>query len=63
MLPAALQLPTAATLVIAGAVACFVGYRLFRVVLAIFGFLLGAFAATSAFGADSPAVSPAPRCC
>jgi hypothetical protein len=57
MLPAALQLPTAATLVIAGAVACFVGYRLFRVVLAIFGFLLGAFAATSAFGADSSSMA------
>ena len=34
MLPASYQLPAAATLVIAGLVACFFGYRMFRGVLA-----------------------------
>jgi hypothetical protein len=53
MLPASYQLPAAATLVIAGLVACFFGYRLFRGVLAVFGFLLGAFAASSLFGSSS----------
>ena len=33
-----------------GIVACFFGYRLFRIVLAIFGFILGALAASSIFG-------------
>jgi hypothetical protein len=46
-------MPAALTLVLSGAVACFFGYRLFRVVLALFGFLLGAFAVSSAFGPGS----------
>ena len=46
-------MPAAVTLVLSGAVACFFGYRLFRVVLALFGFLLGAFAVSSAFGPGS----------
>lgn len=50
MLPAAYQLPAAAVLVIGGIVACFFGYRLFRIVLAIFGFMLGALAASSVVG-------------
>jgi hypothetical protein len=33
-----------------GIVSCFFGYRLFRTVLAIFGFILGALAASSVFG-------------
>jgi Domain of unknown function (DUF4203) len=53
MLPAAYQTPAALMLVLAGLVACFFGYRLFRGVLALFGFLLGAFAASSFFGAGS----------
>ena len=36
---------------IAGLLACFAGYRLFRVVLAVFGFILGALGASSLFGA------------
>jgi hypothetical protein len=51
MLPVAYQLPAAALLVAGGLIACFLGYRLFRVVLAIFGFILGALAASSVFGA------------
>jgi hypothetical protein len=50
MLPASYQLPAAAVLLLGGAVACFFGYRLFRIVLAIFGFILGALAASSVFG-------------
>ena len=50
MLPASYQLPAAAILLAAGIVSCFFGYRLFRTVLAIFGFILGALAASSVFG-------------
>ena len=50
MLPAAYQLPAAIVLLVGGIVACFFGYRLFRIVLAIFGFILGAFFASSIFG-------------
>ena len=50
MLPASYQLPAAIILLLGGIIACFYGYRLFRTVLAIAGFLLGAFAASSIFG-------------
>lgn len=50
MLPASYQLPAAVVLLIGGVVSCFFGYRLFRVVLLIFGFILGALAASSIFG-------------
>ena len=50
MLPATYQLPAALVLVAGGIVSCFFGYRLFRIVLAIFGFILGALAASSVFG-------------
>ena len=50
MLPASYQLPAAIVLLIGGAIACFFGYRLFRIVLAIFGFIIGALAASSIFG-------------
>ena len=50
MLPAQYQLPAAIVLVLAGVVACFFGYRLFRIVLSIFGFILGALLASSIFG-------------
>lgn len=50
MLPAIYQFPAAVVLVLGGAVACFLGYRLFKFVLAIFGFILGALAASSVFG-------------
>ena len=42
MLPAAYQLPAALVLLLGGAVSCFFGYRSFRIVLAIFGFIIGA---------------------
>jgi hypothetical protein len=46
-------MPAAGLLVLAGAVACFAGYRLFRIVLAVFGFLLGVYIATSVVGEAS----------
>jgi hypothetical protein len=50
MLPVAYQLPAAAVLFISGLLACFAGYRLFRVVLAVYGFILGAAIASSVMG-------------
>ncbi len=50
MLPASYQIPAAIVFLLGGTVACFFGYRLFRIVLAIFGFILGALAASSIFG-------------
>jgi hypothetical protein len=52
MLPATYQLPAAIVLLVGGIVACFFGYRLFRIVLAIYGFILGALVASSVFGAS-----------
>jgi hypothetical protein len=50
MLPVSYQLPAAVVLALGGLLACFFGYRLFRVVLGVFGFILGALAASSLFG-------------
>ena len=50
MLPATYQLPAAIVLLIGGLVACFFGYRLFRIVLAFTGFVIGALLASSIFG-------------
>ncbi len=52
MLPSAYQLPAAVLLVAGGILSCFLGYRLFKVVLAVFGFFIGALAASSVFGAS-----------
>ena len=52
MLPATYQLPAAIVLLIGGIVACFFGYRLFRIVLAFSGFVVGALLASSVFGAS-----------
>ena len=49
-MPAAYQVPAAIALVLGGIVACFFGYRLFRVVLSIFGFILGGLMASSLVG-------------
>jgi hypothetical protein len=50
MLPATYQLPAAIVVLVGGIVSCFFGYRLFRIVLAFAGFMLGGFAASSIFG-------------
>ncbi len=52
MLPAAYQMPAAAVLIAGGLLACFFGYRLFKVVLAVFGFIIGAIVASSVFGSN-----------
>ena len=53
MLPVTLQIPAAILLVLGGAVACFAGYRFFRIVLGLYGFVLGALLATTVAGAGS----------
>jgi hypothetical protein len=50
MFPASFLVPGAVILVAGGALACFFGHRLFRVVLGIYGFILGAAIATQALG-------------
>ena len=53
MLPQSYQLPAAILLVLGGALSCFAGYRLFKIVLGIYGFVLGAMLASSAMGASN----------
>src|SRR3954464_14051162 len=53
MLPASYQIPAAIVLLSGGVVSCFFGYRLFRIVLALFGFIIGALAASSLVAASS----------
>ena len=52
MLPAWLQTPAALLLVVSGLVSCFAGYRVFRIILGIYGFILGALMASSLMGTD-----------
>src|ERR671919_1752133 len=52
MFPVDYQIPAAIVLLLGGIVACFFGYRLFRIVLAIFGCIIGALLASSIFGAS-----------
>ena len=53
MIPGNYAVPAAVILVISGAVACFGGYRLFRIVLGIYGFILGAMITSSVMGTSS----------
>jgi Domain of unknown function (DUF4203) len=53
MLPQGYEGPAALLLLIGGALACFAGYRLFRTVLALYGFVLGAMLASSLMGATN----------
>ena len=55
MLPASFQLPAAVILLAGGLISCFAGYRVFRIVLGIYGFLLGALLASGAAGTDHTA--------
>lgn len=50
VLPAAYQVPAAVLLLGGGLLACFVGQRLFRVVLGIYGFVMGALIAATVVG-------------
>ncbi len=52
MLPVTFQTPAAVIMLAGGLLACFAGYRVFRVVLAIYGFILGALLASSFIGTD-----------
>ena len=52
MLPATLQVPAAVLLLGGGLLACFVGHRLFRIVLGIYGFVTGALADVHDHGAS-----------
>ena len=53
MLPHPYQLPAALVLVLGGVLSCFAGYRLFKLVLAIYGFILGAMLASSMMAASN----------
>ena len=50
MLPIAFQLPAGALLIAAGLLACFAGYKFFRAVLTVYGFVLGALFASTLVG-------------
>ena len=52
MLPATFQTPAAVIMLCGGLLACFAGYRVFRTVLAIYGFILGALLASSFMGSE-----------
>ena len=52
MLPVSFQMPAGILLVLAGLVSCFAGYRLFRVVLGMFGFIVGWLFVSSAMGTE-----------
>lgn len=52
MLPATLQTPAAIVLLLGGLLSCFAGYRVFRIVLGIYGFIIGALLASSFMGTD-----------
>ena len=53
MLPPSYALPFAILLVLGGALSCFAGYRLLKIVLALYGFLLGAMMASSVMGVSN----------
>jgi hypothetical protein len=55
MLPHGYEFPAAIGLILAGALACFAGYRVFRIVLGIYGFILGAALGSSVVGVNSTA--------
>lgn len=53
MVPVSLQVPASLVFLAGGAVACFAGYRLFRFVLGMCGFFLGALVASSMVGTQA----------
>jgi uncharacterized protein DUF4203 len=52
MLPGSFQVPAALILLVGGLSSCFAGYRIFRWVLAFFGFVFGALFVGAAMGTD-----------
>ena len=55
MLPASYQPAAAIVLILGGLITCFAGYRLFKVVLGIYGFVLGAVIASAMVGSTNTA--------
>jgi hypothetical protein len=55
MLPAQYATPAAVIITVGGLLACFAGYRLFRLVLGVYGFVAGALIAPSLFAGTSSA--------
>jgi len=53
MLPHSYELPAGLLLVIGGALSCFAGFRLFKIILGIYGFILGAMLASSMVAASN----------
>jgi hypothetical protein len=53
VLPYSFHVPAAAVLVAGGLLACFFGYRLLRLVLAVYGFILGALIGSSLVAASN----------
>ncbi len=53
MLPHSYELPAAILLILGGALSCFAGYRLFKIVLGIYGFILGAMLGSSMMGVSN----------
>ena len=53
MLPASFQTPAAVVLLVGGVISCFAGYRVFRIVLGIYGFILGALFASGVVGPEN----------
>jgi hypothetical protein len=53
MLPASYATPAAVVLTVGGLLACFAGYRLFRLVLGVYGFILGASVTTAMMGTSN----------
>ena len=53
VLPSLYGLPASVALILGGAVACFAGRRLFRIVLGIYGFIIGAMFASSMMGVNN----------
>jgi hypothetical protein len=53
MLPASFQIPAAVILLVGGLISCFAGYRVFRVVLGIYGFIIGALFASGIVGPEN----------
>lgn len=53
MLPLTYATPAAVVLLIGGVITCFAGYRLFRIVLGFFGFIVGIMIGTSLVGSGS----------
>ena len=53
MLPHGYEQPAAIVLLLTGVLACFAGHRLFRIVLGVYGFILGAMVASSVVGVSN----------